>query len=94
VDTIVVLMGRAALPRLTARLLAAGRAPDTPAACVQSATTSAQRVAVATLATIADVAEREGLEAPMVTVIGAVAAYARETRAGVLPQAFLAAIGA
>ncbi len=75
-DTIVVLKGRAALPRLTARLLAAGRPPDTPAACVQSATTSAQRVAVATLATIAEVAEREGLEAPMVTVIGEVVALA------------------
>jgi uroporphyrin-III C-methyltransferase len=94
VDTIVVLMGRAALPRLAARLLAAGRAPDTPAACVQSATTSAQRVVTATLATIAEAAEREGLEAPVVTVIGAVAAYARETSGGVLPQAFLAAIGA
>jgi uroporphyrin-III C-methyltransferase len=95
VDTIVVLMGRAALPRLTTQLLAAGRAPDTPAACVQSATTSAQRVVVATLATIAEAAEREGLEAPMVTVIGEVAAYARETTSeGALPQAFLAAIGA
>jgi uroporphyrin-III C-methyltransferase len=94
VDTIVVLMGRAALPRLTARLMAAGRAPDTPAACVQSATTAAQRIAVATLATIAEVAEREGLEAPMVTVIGEVAAHARETADAVLPRALLAAIGA
>ena len=101
VDTIVVLMGRAALPRVTARLIAAGRAPDTPAACVQSATTPAQRVVVATLATIADAAEREGLEAPMVTVIGDVAAFAREaveTGSPMADQAFgqalLAAIGA
>ncbi len=101
VDTIVVLMGRAALPRVTSRLLAAGRAPDTPAACVQSATTSAQRVVVATLATIADAAEREGLEAPMVTVIGEVAAYAAETIGKgsarvdqAVGQALLAVIGA
>jgi uroporphyrin-III C-methyltransferase len=100
-DTIVVLMGRAALPRLTARLIEAGRSPDTPAACVQSATTSAQRVAVATLATIAEATEREGLEAPMVTVIGEVAAYARvaseEARSvpdQTVGQALLAAIGA
>ena len=76
VDTIVVLMGRAALPSFTARLIAAGRDPATPAACVQSATTAAQRVVIATLTSIADVVEREGLEAPMVTVIGVVAALA------------------
>ncbi len=72
VDTIVVLMGRASLPGLTASLVAAGRDPDTPAACIQSATTAAQRVTVATLATIAEAAERDGLEAPVVTVIGEV----------------------
>ena len=71
-DTIVVLMGRASLPGFTARLVAAGRDPDTPAACIQSATTAAQRVTVATLATIAEAAERDGLEAPVVTVIGEV----------------------
>jgi uroporphyrin-III C-methyltransferase len=96
-DTIIVLMGRAALPRVTARLLVAGRCPETPAACVQSATTSAQRVVVGTLATIAEAAEREGLEAPMVTVIGEVAAFAREARQegrSAIGQALLAAIGA
>ncbi len=76
VDTVVVLMGRSSLPAFTARLIAAGRDPATPAACIQSATTPAQRVAVATLATIAEVAEREGLEAPVVTVIGEVARMA------------------
>jgi uroporphyrin-III C-methyltransferase len=74
VDTLVVLMGRASLARLTAQLMEAGRDPDTPAACIQSATTPEQRVTRATLATIADAADREGLEAPLVTVIGAVAA--------------------
>jgi uroporphyrin-III C-methyltransferase len=83
VDTIVVLMGRSSLPGFTARLIAAGRAPDTPAACIQSATMPAQRVTVATLATIADAAERDGLEAPIVTVIGEVARMAAE---GVMPE--------
>ena len=77
VDTIVVLMGRAALGRFAERLVAAGRHPDTPAACVQSATTPAQRVTVATLGTIAAAAERDGLESPVVTVIGNVVAEAQ-----------------
>jgi siroheme synthase len=84
VDTIVVLMGRSALPVFTAQLIAAGRDPGTPAACIQSATTPAQRVTVATLATIAEAAERDGLEAPVVTVIGEVAGMAAD---GVVPIA-------
>ena len=73
-DTLVVLMGRANLGELAARLIAEGRDPSTPAACIQSATTPAQRVTRATLATIAEAADRDGLEAPVVTVIGEVAA--------------------
>jgi len=82
VDTIVVLMGRSGLPRFTADLIAAGRTPDTPAACIQSATTPDQRVTIATLSTIAEAAERDGLEAPVVTVIGEVA---RMGAAGLTP---------
>ena len=84
VDTIVVLMGRSGLPELAAGLIGAGRDPATPAACIQSATTPAQRVTIATLATIAEAAERDGLEAPMVTVIGEVA---RMGAAGISPLA-------
>jgi siroheme synthase len=40
-------------------------------------------VALGTLATIAEVAEREGIEAPAVTVIGEVARMAGE---GVMPE--------
>ena len=76
IDTLVLLMGRAGLARFAERLVSAGRHPDTPAACVQSATTPAQRVTLATLGTIAAAAERDGLESPVVTVIGAVAAQA------------------
>jgi siroheme synthase len=67
-------MGRANLGALTAQLIAEGRDPSTPAACIQSATTPDQRVTRATLATIAEAADRDGLESPVVTVIGAVAA--------------------
>lgn len=75
-DTLIVLMGRSSLDELSRRLIAAGRDPDTPAACIQSATTPQQRVTVARLATLAAAADRDGLEAPVVTVIGAVAALA------------------
>jgi uroporphyrin-III C-methyltransferase len=76
VDTIVVLMGCSALPQFTAGLIAAGRDGGTPAACIQSATTPEQRVTIATLGTIAEAAARDGLEAPLVTVIGEVARMA------------------
>jgi uroporphyrin-III C-methyltransferase len=72
--TLVVLMGRASLGDLAAQLIAAGRDPSTPAACIQSATTPEQRVTRATLATIAEAADRDGLVSPVVTVIGNVAA--------------------
>jgi siroheme synthase len=85
VDTIVVLMGRSGLPDFTAALVAAGRDPATPAACIQSATTPEQRVTVATLATIADAAERDGLEAPLVTVIGEVASMGADWPATAAP---------
>jgi uroporphyrin-III C-methyltransferase len=81
-DTIVLLMGRANLASLAAQLIALGRDPSTPAACIQSATTPEQRVTRATLATIADAVERDGLEAPIVTVIGAVAALEVSGAAG------------
>ena len=91
VDTLVVLMGRSSLAALTAQLVAAGRDPDTPAACIQSATTRDQRVTRATLGTIADAADRDGLQNPVVTVIGAVAALAdAELDAGGLTRAALA----
>jgi uroporphyrin-III C-methyltransferase len=72
--TLVIMMGRSNLAALTTQLIAEGRDPSTPATCIQSATTPEQRVTRATLATIADAADRDGLESPVVTVIGAVAA--------------------
>jgi uroporphyrin-III C-methyltransferase len=81
-DTLVVLMGRANLASFATQLIASGRDPSTPAACIQSATTPEQRVTRATLATIADAVERDGLEAPVVTVIGAVAALELGAAAG------------
>jgi uroporphyrinogen III methyltransferase / synthase len=93
IDTLVLLMGRAGLARFAEGLIAAGRRPDTPAACIQSATTPAQRVTLATLATIAAAAERDGLESPVVTVIGEVVSEAAAGE-GFAPWLELVAVGA
>lgn len=76
IETLVLLMGRSVLRELAEEMIAAGRDPETPAACVQSGTTTKQRVTAATLATIADAADRDGLVAPIVIVVGNVAARA------------------
>lgn len=76
IDTIMILMGRERLGEMARSLIYAGRDPDTPAACIENATTPKQRVIAGTLETIADVADRENITAPVVTVIGAVAGEA------------------
>ena len=76
--TLVIMMGRSNLGALAADLIVRGRDPSTPAACIQSATTPNQRVTRATLATIAEAADQDGLESPVVTVIGDVAALGSE----------------
>lgn len=84
-DTVVVLMGRRNLNTLSASLIAAGRDRNTPAACIERATTPDQRVVRATLGTIADAADRAGLASPLVTVIGDVAAHADAHQAWPVP---------
>ncbi|RDI73594.1 uroporphyrinogen-III C-methyltransferase [Gaiella occulta] len=74
VDTLVVLMGAATAGLVTRRLLQAGRAADTPAAAVQEATLAGQREVRSTLAALPDAIAADGLRAPLVLVIGAVAA--------------------
>lgn len=76
-DTLVVLMGRGKLRDVTNGLLAAGREASTPAACIEQATTSVQRVVTGTLATIADRADAADFRPPVVTVIGEVARFAK-----------------
>jgi uroporphyrinogen III methyltransferase/synthase len=60
------------------RLVAAGRDPDTPAAIVRWGTRGIQRTLVGTLATIAGLAEAEGLRPPAVLVVGEVVALRKE----------------
>jgi len=72
-DTVVVLMGHRHLAAICASLLEAGMSEDMPAACIERATTPAQRVARGTLAGIAREVARQGLGAPLITIFGEVA---------------------
>jgi uroporphyrinogen III methyltransferase/synthase len=72
-DTLVVLMGARNLEEITGRLLAAGRAPSTPAAVVMDGTLPSQRVVEAPLGELAERAREAGMRAPAVIVVGDVA---------------------
>ena len=72
--TMVILMGVATLRAITAELLAQGLDAGTPAAVVSDAGLPSMRVARASVVDIAEVAAREGLGAPAVAIVGAVAA--------------------
>ena len=72
IDTLVVLMGVHSLERIAACLVARGKAPDTPAALIESATWEQQRTVVATLGTIAQVAQQQKVQPPATLVIGQV----------------------
>ena len=69
-DTLVVLMGMRNLEEIVPKLLAGGRAPETPAAVVMDGTLPSQRVVRATLATLPARAREAGMRAPAVIVIG------------------------
>jgi uroporphyrin-III C-methyltransferase/precorrin-2 dehydrogenase/sirohydrochlorin ferrochelatase len=71
-QTVVIYMGFQNLDELCRELVAHGLAPTTPAAMVQQATTSAQRVVSADLATLADRAREAGLKPPTLIIVGEV----------------------
>ncbi|MEZ4382567.1 MAG: uroporphyrinogen-III C-methyltransferase [Nannocystaceae bacterium] len=70
--TIVLMMSVRNCQQNADRLIAAGRDPETPAALIRWGTRGIMRTLVATLATIAERAEAEGLRAPAVLVVGSV----------------------
>jgi uroporphyrin-III C-methyltransferase/precorrin-2 dehydrogenase/sirohydrochlorin ferrochelatase len=70
--TVVLLMAVHTLDTIASALLAAGRDPATPVACVQEGGTPSQRVLVSRLDAIADAAATFGLAAPAVIVVGEV----------------------
>ncbi len=72
--TLVFYMGVKRLAENAAALIEAGRDPGEPAAAIERGTMAGQRTVSATLATIAETVEREGIGAPALIVVGPVAA--------------------
>jgi uroporphyrinogen III methyltransferase/synthase len=76
--TLAILMGVATLGDAMAALIAAGKAPETPVACIRWGTRADQVVVRGTVATIAELARAAGLASPVVTVVGDVVALGDE----------------
>ncbi|HEV3125019.1 MAG TPA: uroporphyrinogen-III C-methyltransferase [Candidatus Dormibacteraeota bacterium] len=72
--TLVFLMGARTLPRIVEALISAGADVQTPVAAVQWGSDPRQRSCTATLSTIVDAVAAARMAAPMVTVVGRVAA--------------------
>lgn len=76
--TLVVYMGLASSPDITAKLLDDGVTPDMPVAILQNGTRDDSRTVRTTLAAMADVIRAEGIASPALLVIGEVAAQDRQ----------------
>ncbi len=74
--TLVFYMGVRRLSHIAERLIDAGRDAAEPVALVERGTLPDQRTVTGTLATIAEVAEREQVKAPAIAIVGAVAELA------------------
>ena len=74
--TLVFLMGIAALPDICGGLIKAGIDPDMPAAVLQQGTTARQKKIVATVKTLAEEVERQGIIPPGIIVVGKVCSLA------------------
>jgi uroporphyrin-III C-methyltransferase len=73
--TLVIMMGVATLPAITAELIKHGLATATPAMTVADAAMPSQRSVRGTLADIAALTSEAGIKPPAITVIGAVAGF-------------------
>ena len=72
----VFLMGIAALEDICKGLLAGGMDPDMPAAVLQKGTTAGQKRVVATVGTLKEEVDRQGIETPAIIVVGKVCSLA------------------
>ena len=79
-ETIVLLMGVAALEKIGRRLIDSGRDPAEPAAVIEWGSTSKQRVVVGDLATIASLATEAQIRPPATTIIGQVVSLRESLR--------------
>ena len=72
VDTLIFLMGVANLAEITQRLIANGRAADTPAAVIQNGTKAEQRILITTVENAADDVQRQQITSPAIFIVGEV----------------------
>jgi uroporphyrinogen III methyltransferase/synthase len=79
-QTLVFFMGLRKLDSLMQRLIAHGRPPETPAAVVSCASLPGQRTVVGRVDSIAELAQRAGLEMPALTIVGPVVALREQLR--------------
>jgi uroporphyrinogen III methyltransferase/synthase len=73
-DTLILYMGVGRLKEISTELVAAGRSPQTPVACVRWGTIPEQRTVTGTLEDIAERVAEAGLKPPAITVVGDVVA--------------------
>ena len=77
-ETLVLYMGVGRLGEISAGLIAGGREPETPVACVRWGTRPDQRTVTGTLRDIAERVAEAGLKPPAITVVGDVASLRDE----------------
>ena len=70
--TLIFLMGARKLKRITENLIKYGKDPDTPIAVTQWGTTYRQKTWTGTLSTIVDIAVKENIKPPALTIVGEV----------------------
>ena len=76
--TLVFLMGVSALEAICNGLMQAGMREDMPAAVLQKGTTAQQKRIVATVKTLQEEVERQGIETPAIIVVGEVCSLAEQ----------------
>ncbi len=77
-ETLVLYMGVGRLAEISSELVAGGRGPKTPVACVRWGTRPEQETVTGTLADIAERVEEANLKPPAITVVGEVASLRDE----------------
>jgi len=77
-QTVVLYMGVAKAADIQNGFIEAGKAPATPVAVVQNATTASQRVVRTTLEQLSHTVEQQGVKAPAVIIVGEVVTLADE----------------
>jgi uroporphyrin-III C-methyltransferase len=81
---IIVYMPMANLPDIMSAFERGGMAHDTPAVVISSSTTSEERIIETSLGTAAVDAERQGISAPAIVIVGAIASMRQQLLANMV----------